>query len=110
MTKGVQQQATYEDHRKKLRGTVVVGEMAFKLYEGKYNIQLTDRTRSPKETEKEDDCVPDLAPSDTRSQWSCSGSVLEKPKPESSNNFGTGCMQKRHTVLRPTEKVKDVPF
>lgn len=64
-TKGVQQQATYRDHRKRLRATLVVGEMIFRLHEGKYNIQLTDRTRAPKETEKEEGCVPDLAPGDT---------------------------------------------
>lgn len=64
-TKGVQHQATYRAHRKRLRATLVVGEMIPRLYEGKYNIQPTDRTRAPKETEKEEDCVPDLAPRDT---------------------------------------------
>jgi len=80
LTKGVQQQASSRHHRMRLRATLVVGEMIFRLHESKYNIQPTDRTRAPKEREKEEGRVPDLAPSDTQNQWSCSGSVLEKPK------------------------------
>lgn len=90
-TKGVQQQETVRDHRKRLTVTLVVSEIIFKIYE--YNTQPRDGTRGPLETQKEEENVPDLSPSDTGSQWSCSGSVLEKPKPDFSTSSGMGCRQ-----------------
>lgn len=52
-TKSVQQQEAVRDHRKRLRVTLVVGEMIFKIYE--HNIQPRDGTRGPVEAQKEED-------------------------------------------------------
>lgn len=42
-----------------------------------------------------------------------SGAVLQRLRPESRNNSGTGCTEKCRTAVRPTEKAEDrvqVPF